>query len=87
MVDHCGFLVSRRDAALMLGGISIASIKRLQDGPPCAHFELRILGAGALKRAGLDSIHSLIALDVAAIIKGTSKPKATKAVNPRRREN
>jgi hypothetical protein len=42
--------------------------RTIEGGPPCAHFELRILRAGALKRAGLDSIHSLIALDVAAII-------------------
>jgi hypothetical protein len=42
--------------------------RTIEGRPPCAHFELRILRARAIKRAGIVSIDSLIALDVAAAI-------------------
>jgi hypothetical protein len=42
--------------------------RNMEGCAPCAHFELRIFRGQAVKRAGLDSIDSLIALDVAEII-------------------
>ena len=39
--------------------------RTVEGHPPCAHLQLRILRAGAVERAGLDSIDALITLNIA----------------------